>query len=102
MISWTQITCQQYSKYWITSRLRAFWNQLKNSDSEGIQGIASYLISTRLEINTEVEADKGARDFTASTALAYRLSTRKYTFSDVNTDLLGLDRLLKVQKLRFL
>jgi hypothetical protein len=39
-----------------------------------------------------------ARDFTASIASAYRLSTRKVTLSDINTDLPGLDRLLKLKR----
>jgi hypothetical protein len=37
---------------------------------------------------------KAARDFTASFASAYRLSTRKVTLSDDNTDFSDLDRLL--------
>jgi hypothetical protein len=41
------------------------------------------------------------REFTASIALAYRLSTSKITISEVNTELPGLDRLLKQkQRLR--
>jgi hypothetical protein len=39
-----------------------------------------------------------ARDFTASIASVYRLSARKVALSDVNTDLPGLDRLLKLKK----
>jgi hypothetical protein len=31
LISYTQIIYQQYSTYWITLKLRTFWNQLKNS-----------------------------------------------------------------------
>jgi hypothetical protein len=48
-----------------------------------------------------IEADKAARDFTASTASAYRLSTNKVTLSDINNDIPGLDHLLKhKQRLR--
>jgi hypothetical protein len=45
-------------------------------------------------INIRIEADKAARDFTASIASEYRLSTRKVTLSDVNTDLLKLKKRL--------
>jgi hypothetical protein len=47
----------------------------KFTDWERFQSLASYLISHRLEINTGVEADKAAREFTASIPSAYRLST---------------------------
>jgi hypothetical protein len=48
-----------------------------------------------------VEADKAAREFIASTASAYRLLTSKVKISEVNTDLPGLDTLLKQkQRLR--
>jgi hypothetical protein len=58
-------------------------------------------VSPRIQINSGVEADKAAREFAASTASAYRLSTCKITVSDLNSDLPGLDRLLKhKQKLR--
>jgi hypothetical protein len=49
----------------------------------------------RVEINSGVEADKAARDFTASTASAHGLSTSKVTLPDINNDLPVLDRLLK-------
>jgi hypothetical protein len=53
----------------------------KVTDWKQFQNIASELISPRLEINSGMEADKAARDFTASIASAYRLSTTKgYTF----------------------
>jgi hypothetical protein len=42
-----------------------------------------------------VEADKAARDSTATVASAYRLAKSKFTLSDINNDLPGLDRLLK-------
>jgi hypothetical protein len=52
-------------------------------------------------MNLGVEVDKAAQDFTASIASAYRLSTSKITFSVINNDLPGLDRLLKhKQRLR--
>jgi hypothetical protein len=67
----------------------------KFTDWERFQNLSSNLISPRLQITSGAEADKAARDFTASTASAYRLSTSKITLSDINNDLPGLDRLLK-------
>jgi hypothetical protein len=65
------------------------------TDLELYQNLASALISPK------IEADKVARDFTASTASAYRLSTSEVTFPNINSDLPGLNRLLKhKQKLR--
>jgi hypothetical protein len=52
-------------------------------------------MTPKIEINSEVEADKAARDFTASIASAYGLSTSKVALSDINNYLPGLDRLLK-------
>jgi hypothetical protein len=65
------------------------------TDLDRFQSLASDLVSPRIQINSGVEADKAARDFTASIASAYRLATSKVTLSDMNTDLPGLDRLLK-------
>jgi hypothetical protein len=49
-----------------------------------------------------VEADRAAREFTASIASVYRFLTHKVTISKVNADLPGLDQLLKQkQKLRY-
>jgi hypothetical protein len=45
-----------------------------------------------------IHADKAAREFTASIASAYRLSTCKITTSELNSDLPGLDRLLNYKK----
>jgi hypothetical protein len=70
----------------------------KFTDWERFQSLASNLISPRLEINSGVEADKAARDFTASIATAYRLATSKITLSELNNNLPGLDRLLKYKK----
>jgi hypothetical protein len=73
----------------------------KFTDWDRFQSLVSELISSRMEINSEVEADKAAYDFTASIASPYRLSTSKITLSDKNNDLPGLDRLLKhKQRLR--
>jgi hypothetical protein len=48
-----------------------------------------------------VEADKAAREFTASIVSVYRLSTNKVTVSEVNPNLPGLDLLLiQNQRLR--
>jgi hypothetical protein len=67
----------------------------KFTDWDRAQSLASELISSKVEINSSVEADKAARDFTASIASARRLSTRKITLLDINNDLPRLDRLLK-------
>jgi hypothetical protein len=67
----------------------------KFTDCERFQNLASELISPRIEINSEVEADKAARDFIASTASVYRLMTSKVTLPNINNDISGLDRLLK-------
>jgi hypothetical protein len=67
----------------------------KFTDWELFQILASKLISPRIEINSGVEADKAARDFTESIASAYRLSTSKVTLLDINIDIPGLDHLLK-------
>jgi hypothetical protein len=53
-------------------------------DWEWFQSLVSDLISPRIEINRDEEADKAASDFTASIALAYMLSTSKVTLSDLN------------------
>jgi hypothetical protein len=71
----------------------------KFTDWNRFQSLASELISPRIEINSGVETEKAAREFTASIALAYRLATSKVTLSDINNDIPGLDRLLK-HKLR--
>jgi hypothetical protein len=67
----------------------------KFTDWERFQSLASELISRKIESNSGVEADKVACDFTASIALAYRLSTSKIMLFDINSDLPGLDQLLK-------
>jgi len=59
------------------------------------QSLASELVSPKLKINSEAEADKAAGDFTASIASAYKLSTHKTTLYDLNNNLPGLDRLLR-------
>jgi hypothetical protein len=51
--------------------------------------------------STKAEADKAARDFTASIASAYTLLTHKATLYNLNNNLPGLDRLLREkQRLR--
>jgi hypothetical protein len=67
----------------------------KFTDWERFQSLAAEPISPRIEINSEVEADKVARDFIASIASAYSLSTSKVTLLDINKYIPGLDRLLK-------
>jgi hypothetical protein len=62
---------------------------------------ASEFISHRFHIDTVEEAEKAARNITASVALAYRLSTRKLTFLEISNELPGLDHLLQLkQRLR--
>jgi hypothetical protein len=68
------------------------------TDWKWFRSLASNLISPRIEINSGVEADKAARTVTASIASAYRLSTSRITLTDLNSDLPGLDRLLKYKK----
>jgi hypothetical protein len=55
-------------------------------------------ISPRIEINSGVEADKAALEFMASIAPAYRLSTRKAKILEINSDILGLNKLLNHKK----
>jgi hypothetical protein len=62
---------------------------------ERFQSMATELISPRIEINSGAESDKAVRDFTASIASAYRLSTRKNTVSKFYEDLPGLKSLPK-------
>jgi hypothetical protein len=64
-------------------------------DWELFQRLASEFISPSIKILSHNEADKAACDFAASTALAYRLSTRKITIIDRKYKILGPDRLLK-------
>jgi hypothetical protein len=53
----------------------------KFTDWDRFQSLASELISPQVKINSGVEADKAARNFTASVASEYRLSTHKVTLS---------------------
>jgi hypothetical protein len=77
-------------------KIRNLLEQIKKfTDWDQFQSLTSELISPRIEINSGREADKAARDFTASIASAYWLATSKVTLSDTNYDILGLHRLLK-------
>jgi hypothetical protein len=71
----------------------------KFTDWEWFQRLASELILPKIQINSEEEADKAARDFTASIASAYRIATSKITLLDINKDIPGMENLLK-HKLR--
>jgi hypothetical protein len=53
--------------------------------------LSSELISSGIQINSEEEANKACRDFNASIASAYRLSTRRITLLDLNKYLPGLE-----------
>jgi hypothetical protein len=83
-------------------KIRNFSNPIeKFTDWDRFQSLASELISPKIEIKSGVEADKTARDFSASIASEYRLSTSKITLLDLSNDLPGLDRLLRhKQRLR--
>ena len=72
----------------------------KLTDWDRFQSLSSELISPKLTINSELEADKAVRDFTASISSAYKLSTHKVTLYELNNNLPGLDRLLR-EKQRF-
>jgi hypothetical protein len=67
----------------------------KFTDWKRFQRLASELISPKIQTNSEEEADKGARHFTASVASAYRIATSKITLSDINKDIPGLENLLE-------
>jgi hypothetical protein len=67
---------------------------------EQFQNLTSELISPRIQINPEKEADKAACVFTASIASMYRLSTSRITLLVLNNNLPGLESLLK-HKRRF-
>jgi hypothetical protein len=49
------------------------------TDWDRSQSLSSELISPKIEIKSGLEADKAARDFSASVASVYRLSTSKIT-----------------------
>jgi hypothetical protein len=51
----------------------------KFTDWDRFQSLAYELISPKIEMKSGVEADKAARNFSASIASAYRLSTNKIT-----------------------
>jgi hypothetical protein len=72
----------------------------KFRDWERFQSLAYELISPIIQINSGEEADKADRNFTASVASAYRLSTNKHTLSDLNKELPGLKSLKHKRKLR--
>jgi Na+/phosphate symporter len=67
----------------------------KFTDWERFQSLAFEFTSPRNQINSGEEADKKARNFTASIASAYRLATSKIALSDLNKDLPSLESLLK-------
>jgi hypothetical protein len=54
----------------------------KLRDSELLQNIVSELIFSNNQIRSSTEADKAARNFAASTASVYRISTRQTTILD--------------------
>jgi hypothetical protein len=64
---------------------------------ERFQSLASDLISPRTQTHTFEDAEKSARNFAASIALAYNLSTHKITIPDVTEKLPELDRPLQLK-----
>jgi hypothetical protein len=67
----------------------------KFKDWDWFQSLDNELISPNIEIKLGVDADKAARNFTASTTSAYRFSTSTITLLGINNDIPGLDPLLK-------
>jgi hypothetical protein len=55
----------------------------KFADWDMFQCLVSELISARIKINSGVDADKAASDFTAYIASAYRLATSEITLSSI-------------------
>jgi hypothetical protein len=77
LILWTQITYQSFpfAGSYISRKLSDLVD--KFTDWKRFQSLTSELISPRIQINSGEEASKAAQNFTASIALAYRLSTKK-------------------------
>jgi hypothetical protein len=70
----------------------------KLTDWELLQSLASEPLSPDILIHSSNEADKAARDFAASVALAYRTSTRKTAIAERKYEKPGLDLLVKQKK----
>jgi hypothetical protein len=69
---------------------------LENSDWARFQSLPYDLISPRIKVNSEEEADKAAHNFTAYITSAFRLLPSKVTLSGMkNHGLPGFDLLLK-------
>jgi hypothetical protein len=80
-------------------RSRTLFDQVdKFTDWERFQHLASELISPKIQINSEEKADKAARNFTASIALAYRIATSKITLLNIIKDIPGLKNVLKISE----
>jgi hypothetical protein len=67
-----------------------------HTDWERFKSLASDLISPKTQIHTSEDAEVTARNFAASIASTYRLSTNKITFSELNEELPELDHLLQL------
>jgi hypothetical protein len=70
----------------------------KFTDWKRFPGLTSGLICPSIQIHSSEEADKAARDFSASRAAAYRLSTTKTTILDRIYEIPCQGRLLKQKK----
>jgi hypothetical protein len=67
----------------------------KLTEWERFQLFASEIISPKIQINSEEEADKADRNLTVSIASACRIVTSKITLSDIKKDIPALENLLK-------
>jgi hypothetical protein len=67
----------------------------KVTDWKLFQNLASEIISPKIKIHSSNEDDKAARDFAASIASVYMLSTRKTTILDRKYEIPGLGRSFK-------
>jgi hypothetical protein len=65
------------------------------TDWERFQSVASDPISPETQIHILEDDEKAARNFAASIASAYSLSTNKFTLSEIYEELPELDRLLQ-------
>jgi hypothetical protein len=68
-----------------------------HTDWERFESPVSDLISLRIQINMFDDAETAARNFAASIASAYRLSTNKIIIPDVTEELPELDLLLQLK-----
>jgi len=90
---WTQITYPSYSIHWDISA-----PVVTNRGWERFEILASDLIPPGIQIDN-VEAEKTASAFTSSIVSTCRLSTCKFTLSDLINLLSGLDHFLQRRRM---